>query len=216
MFLEARMITLKIIDSLAKIDKNVNKAIAEHLNRVITRNQTSVLTKCKNLAQNWLVSQPEIQSLISSSPDSLSGQFGIPAGSVRSVVNRIIVAVKNAITPKLVLFNDKLKGGLEINFQPKGFVNLLGLPEGHVIYQGGDLHWLDWLLKRGDNIIVVNYQYNPISGLGRSGLGIMVPGGSFRVPPQFSGTDDNNFITRALVGPDQEKQITQIFQNALK
>jgi hypothetical protein len=116
----------------------------------------------------------------------------------------------------MVKFDNKLKGGIEVNFQPSNFVNLLSLSEGHIVFNGGDLHWLDWLLKRGDNIIVVNYQYNPESGLGRSGLGNMIPGGAFRIPPEYSGTDDDNFVTRALIGTQQEKQISKIFQDILK
>ena len=84
------------------------------------------------------------------------------------------------------------------------------------MYKSGDLHWLDWLLKRGDNMIISNYQYNPQTGLGRSGLGNMVGGGSFRVPPQFSGTVDDNFITRAFLGNNQEKEIFYIIEKALK
>jgi hypothetical protein len=44
----------------------------------------------------------------------------------------------------------------------------------------------------------------------------MVKQGSFRVPPEFSGTKDNNFITRALVGSEQEKEVTDIFIKYLK
>jgi hypothetical protein len=117
---------------------------------------------------------------------------------------------------KFVKFSNTLKGGLEFNFQPSSFANLLALPAGHTIYQDGDLHWLEWLLKRGDSIIVTNYTYNPSSGLGRSGLGNMIPGGAFRVPPQFSGTEDNNFITRALIGPVQEKHLADIFSRIIK
>jgi hypothetical protein len=40
-------------------------------------------------------------------------------------------------------------------------------------------------------------------------------GGSFRVPPQYSGTDTDNFITRALTGSAQEDQITQIINTEL-
>ena len=78
------------------------------------------------------------------------------------------------------------------------------------------MHWLDWLLKRGDSIIVVNYQYNPQTGIGRSKLGNMVDGGSFRIPPQFSGTIDDNFITRSFSGPTQEQQLTKLFKDILE
>jgi hypothetical protein len=209
------MITLRLLDSVSTIQRNINVAISQVINDKITRNQNTILSQCRNLAGGWILSQPEIASLSSSSPDSLAGQFGIPAALVSSVISSIRSAVENSLDVRFIRYNERLRGGLEIYFQPSNFVNLLGLPQGHVIYSGGDLHWLDWLLKRGDNIIVVNYQYNPQSGLGRSGLGTMVLGGSFRVPPQFSGTDDNNFITRALIGTDQEDQISQVIQRAL-
>ena len=74
---------------------------------------------------------------------------------------------------------------------------------------------MDWLLNQGDRIIVVNYSYNPQLGIGRSRLGNMVESGSFRVPPQFSGTPDDNFITRALIGRNQESEISRIFTKEL-
>lgn len=210
------MITLKLTDSIDIIEKKVNKAISEIANDIILKKQSTILSKCKILVNEWILSQPEIISLVSSNQESLAGQFGIPAGSVYSVATAIVSSVQNSISVKIIKFNDNLKGGIEVYFQPKNFNNLLTLPEGHVIYQGGDLHWLDWLLKRGDNIIVANYQYNPQTGIGRSGLGNMISGGSFRVPPQFSGIENNNFITRALIGSEQEKAITKIFQEAFK
>ena len=75
---------------------------------------------------------------------------------------------------------------------------------------------LQWLVERGDEIIVACYSYDAQSGLGRSGLGYMSQGGAFRVPPQFSGTSDDNFITRSLIGRNQERRISKIIQDALK
>ena len=144
----------------------------------------------------------------------MAGQFGI-VGGASAIKQDIVSAVAQSISAKLVKFNTNFVGGLEIYIQPTDFTNLLTLSGGHTIYQGGDLHWLDWLLTKGDAIVISNYQYNAQTGLGRSGLGNMIAGGSFRVPPQFSGTPDNNFITRALVGAEQEKVITKIFQDVL-
>ena len=209
------MITLQITDSLSVIQKNVNEAIAQAINNKIAKSQNKIVADCKSAASSWILSQPEIQSLSSLSPDSLAGQLGIPQALIANIINSIQNAVVNSISIKFIKYSKNLKGGLEIYFQPSDFINLLSLPAGHVIYKGGDLHWLDWLLKRGDNVIVANYQYNPQTGLGRSGLGNMIVGGSFRIPPQFSGTDSNNFITRALIGSSQENQISNIIQRAL-
>lgn len=207
-------ISIVITDSISKIEKEVNSAIAQAINNEISKNLTKILNSAKALIPSWLSSQPEIMSLKSSDPASLAGQFGFNR-SASSIVDSIIQSVVNATEIKFVPYSKNLKGGLELRFQPSTFSNLLALPDGHTTYNGGDLHWLDWLLKRGDNIIVVNYQYNPQTGLGRSGLGNMIPGGSFRIPPQFSGTDSDNFITRAFLGSTQEKQIADIIERIL-
>lgn len=208
-------LSIQLVDSVKTVEKNINKAISDLANDIIARNINRVTASVKSLIPPWISAQPEIQSLLSSSPDSLAGQFGIP-GATSSIISSIINSIVGATEVKFVPYSANLKGGLELRFQPKNFSNLLALPDGHTVYRGGDLHWLDWLLKRGDSIIVTNYQYNPQTGLGRSGLGNMVTGNAFRVPPQFSGTVDNNFITRAFVGPQQETQISDIFKRLLQ
>lgn len=207
-------ISIQIIDSIDKIEKNVNIAIVDLINDIVTRNINKIFLSVKSLIPSWIRLQPEIISLLSSESSSLAGQFGLNT-SADSVVNNIIDSVVNSTEIKFIKYNAKFNGGLELRFQPKDFVNLLSLPDGHTVYRGGDLHWLDWLLKRGDNMIITNYQYNPQTGLGRSGLGNMIVGGSFRVPPQFAGTINNNFITRAFLGSDQEKQIFSIIEKIL-
>jgi len=209
------MITLKLLDSVSEIEKKVNTAIADLANKEINNSRVEILQKCQSLISGWILSQPEIMSLNSSSPDSLAGQFGLIPGQAASATGSIINAVKDSITVKIAKFNNKLQGGITVEFQPANFLNILSIPQGHTSISGGDLHWMDWLLKRGDNIIIVNYQYDPKSGVGRSGLGRMISGGAFRVPPQFSGTDTNNFITRALIGQAQESAIAAIFRNVL-
>ena len=202
-------ISIQILESAKEIEKNINAAIANHINGIISREQNNIVNKVKLLIPSWLESQPEIKSLRSNSINSLVGQFGI-SGDTNAVVDSIITSVKDATSVKFVKYSNNLKGGLELQFQPSTFSNLLGLSAGHTVYKGGDLHWLDWLLLRGDNIIVTNFQYNPSSGFGRSNLGNMVGGGSFRVPPEFSGTKDNNFITRAFVNSTVESQLSDL------
>lgn len=206
-------ISIVLTDSEAQISKNINAAIATYINDTLSKNLNLIVNKVKLLIPRWVMSQPEIVSLSSSDSLSLAGQFGIVNGV--GIGQAIANSVAQATYIKFVKYSNNFNGGLELQFQQADFNNLLSLPEGHTIYRGGDLHWLDWLLKRGDSIIVSNYQYNPATGLGRSGLGNMIGGGSFRVPPQFAGTSDNNFITRALIGTTQEQQITDIIQKIL-
>jgi hypothetical protein len=208
-------ITLKLLESVDQIENNILSAIATQFNSSMKSNKSKILDNVKLLIPPWISSQPEIESLSSGGTSSLIGQFGITISAV-SIINAIISSVVSSTSISVVPYNNKLKGGgIEVNIQPDNFANLLNLPQGHSVYKDGDLHWLDWLLNRGDEIIVVGYEYNPQTGLGRSRLGNMKEGGSFRVPPQFSGTDKDNFITRALTGGEQEKQIAKIFENIL-
>ena len=79
--------------------------------------------------------------------------------------------------------------------------------------KGQSLHWLRWLLKEGAKPIVIGYQYVP-GKAGRSRGGVMMANAqSWRVPPQFSGTDENNFITRAFSG--REKEVQDLFGQLL-
>ena len=204
---------LRITDNITTIQRNINMGIANYINSRISSRRSALISGVSNLIPAWINSQPEIISLQSSDTDSLAGQFGLTSSA--RIVTSIIESITNSVNISIVPFDRNLNGGLELNFQPSDFANLLSLSTGYVRYEGGNLHWLDWLLTKGDTIIITNYQYNPGTGLGRSGLGNMTPGGAFRVPPQYSGTDDNNFITRALSGTTQEQQITRVFNKIL-
>lgn len=206
---------IELTDSIQSIERKVNKAIAEEMNILLMKKKPSIERECKKLVSSWILAQPEIQSLRSSTPDSLSGQFGLIPGADEIAVKDIISAVEDSISASVSRIDDKLNGGILVYFQPSTFTNLLGLTSGHVYYAKGDLHWLDWLLTEGDRIIVVNYSYEPGLGLGRSRLGHMTKTGTFRVPPEFSGTVQNNFITRALIGKGQESDIFNVFKKAL-
>ena len=91
---------------------------------------------------------------------------------------------------------------------------LSSLSVGQVATLSGNLPWLHWLLMRGGSPIIIGFRYKADGG-GRTGGGIMIPGGVFRIPLEYSGTVDDNFITRALAGKEQEEEITRIFQEIL-
>ena len=72
------------------------------------------------------------------------------------------------------------------------------------------------MLTQGNATIITGYEYNAGTGLGRSGGGNMKSGGAWRVPPEYAGTLDDNFVTRALRGPMQAKDIARIFQSLFR
>jgi hypothetical protein len=204
------MITLKLLDGLRDIEKKINQASSEVLNSKSTRALPYLKNNIRLLISESILNQPEIQSLYGG---YLQGAFG--SLDTPKAIQAIKDAVVNSISVDFTKFNKQLKGGFAINVQPADFINLLSIPEGHTLYEGGDLHWMDWLLTKGDAVIVANYYYDPKTGIGRTGLGNMKTGGAFRIPPEFSGIQNNNFITRALTHPLVIEQINKLLQESV-
>lgn len=206
---------LRLVDSVAKIERDMQLALIADINTYLNKKKNIITDKLKRSARSWILAQPEMNSLKGSSMAySLHSLFGIRSGNEMGIVEKIADAVVDSIEVKFSRVDKNFKGGLTFTIQPSDFQNLLGLPEGHVATQKGvDLHWLNWLLIEGDSVVVVGYQYDA-SGDGRSGVGRMVTGGSFRVPPSFSGTASNNFVTRAFI--NKQKEVEKILSEVLR
>jgi hypothetical protein len=113
-------------------------------------------------------------------------------------------------------------GGLEIGVLQADFADILSLPEASIVDASGNvLPWLEWLLLRGDQIIIAGHQIQfgnfPNS---RSGNAIMIEDDSqaWRIPPIFSGVINDNWLTRVL---DQSMRViedlfTRIVERHLK
>lgn len=207
-------LTVELLESDRTIQKKIYGSIAQDLNNRIKRNTNKTKRSFLEAVEGWVRSQPEIGSLVGKGVfGSLNAQFGLPIGTAENAVNQIVFAVVKSMEINIRPIDTRLKGLVEFSFQPKDFFNILGLQSGHVLTEkGGDLHWLDWLLTQGDRTIVVGWNYVP-APVGRSGGGEMNVGGLWRVPPEFSGTLGDNFITRAF--KSREKEITSILQGLL-
>jgi len=207
-------ISVTLNDSTAEISKRIFKILSTQINVTILKNRAKVLRIFKVAVKDWLRKSPEIISLLAQGvPQSLNALFGLPPGAANSAVDSIINAVADSAEIKISRITSNFTGEILFNFQENSLSNLISLPEGHQITMfGEDLHWLDWLITKGDTIIVKGFSYEPSKG-GRSGGGTMTIGGSFRVPPEHAGVLGNNFITRALEG--KEKEITNILTQLL-
>lgn len=197
---------LRITSGIKKIQKDINAALARDVNVRMGRNKAKVLRAIQIASTVWLESQPEIQSLRQTSvPGSLSSVFGIPEGEAGPIVDQIVMAIVNSIELNVSRSNEFTKTFIEVNFQPRNFNNILSISGTTVITENsGKLPWLEWLLTKGDAIVISGYYYSPSYNKGRSGGGLMLPGRSFRVPPEFAGTVEDNFITRTFNGKQEE------------
>lgn len=202
-------LTLKLVKTDNAILKDLQKALAKDVNVKIQKNKKKIEQHIKSAITRWIAEQPEIIDLINDGvPGSLNAQLGFPTGTAAGAINAIIDAVVQTVEVLITPIKSNLQGGLEFRIQPSSFSGLLGLPAGFIISEGGvQLHWLDWLLNQGSNVIITGYNYVPSSD-GRSGGGTMEIGSMWRIPPQFSGTPSDNFISRAL--SKRDKELTKI------
>ena len=150
----------------------------------------------------------------------LQGAFGLRRGTEARVVEDIIRSISNSvyveIKPVMPVRGKDLKGGMSIYIQPSDFSNLFNLSSGIVKTEKLDLlPWLRWLLTEGDRVLIGDAEVRYKKGTGRSGLAAMSKGtGVFRVPPSYSGTEDNNFITRAFA--NSEGRLIHLIQQNLR
>jgi hypothetical protein len=206
-------ISIKLVDSKAQFARAVNKALSEELNNNLKKNKDRALKQVKSLIPAWIEEQPEIQSILDQGVfGSLNAQFGFIVGTAPEAVSAIVSAVSESVFVEFGQVKSDLSGGITFYFQPDTFSNLLSLPQASIPALTGPLPWLEWLLTRGSTTIVSGYSYNPDDS-GRSGGGTMRLGSAWRVPPQFAGTIEDNFISRALL--NREKELSSILRGAI-
>jgi hypothetical protein len=205
-------VSLKLLESNGAIQKMIKREMAKRLNKSFVGEFAGKLQQqISTAATEWLMESPE---LIAVAYGPLKGDFGIPKGKSTTEANAIIDAVLRTIHVEIIPFDNRLRGGLVIRIQPADFQNIFARIHPVVTEKGEPVDWIRWLLERGDDIVVAKYHVVPdSSGRSRSGDALMSQGGMFRVRPEYSGTLDDNAITRVFKGkgPELAKMIHSHF-----
>ena len=194
-------VRINLKDDVKTVEKKIAQSISEQLNNKLRISVDKIKRDVKVFVRNLLKISPEIQSLRNG---ELRGAFGIPQ-AIDPTFEIIEAIVQSIDVTHTIVSGGRggLTGGLTIEAQPADLSNLLSLPNSKVVTEKGvTLPWLQWLLTLGDKIIITEFEVNYEDGAGRSGLASMSKGGTFRVNPSFSGTTENNFITRAFDGSE--------------
>jgi hypothetical protein len=196
-------ISLKLVESDGAIQKMIKREMAKRLNKSFVGGFAGKLRdQIKTAAIEWLMESPELRAV---AYGPLKGDFGIPKGQAVSEADKIIDAVLRSIHVEIIPFDNRLRGGLEIRIQPTDFQNIFARIDPVITEKGERLDWVRWLLERGDDIVVAKYHVVPdSSGRSRSGDALMSQGGMFRVRPAYSGTLEDNAITRVFKGKGLE------------
>jgi hypothetical protein len=164
----------------------------------------------KEIVRASIMSTPEYRSL---QGGSLQGELGVtfPAERITAIIDTWV----NNIVVETIVSKDPLLS-IDIGFLQEGYADVLSLPEASYEYEKGTIPWLEWLLLEGDKRIIRSYKFSPTQRGSRTGLGIMVPKSraGWQVPSEFSGTETNNFATRAFDGVDTK--IEKIVESVIR
>lgn len=183
-----------------QITKNILNILINKIDKNILSILPAIQSQIKKLVQNALRSEPEYASLKSG---TLKAEFGIPNSES---IDMVVDALTNSLfveTKRLKISGNIIVGGFILKMiQSDNISDIIYTDIASVIdtSKGYRLPWLEWLLLRGTDDIVINYdvKYGP-SSFSRTNLAIMVPANTnWSVPKSFAGTTQNNWTTRAI------------------
>lgn len=216
------MLTLKLVlkEDIPTINGRILNSFRLHLNSVFKRAAASIQKRIGDVCELLIKRAPEYQQLLTG---ELLGELGVP--DVEGRLNAILRTIKSSCevetTPLMLQAGGNLSGGLVIKMIQSDFLDILSLSEAEYITEKGvNIQWLDWLLTQGDRIIVMGYDIKlnlspQEKHRSRTGLGLMERGSGWRVPPIYSGTQDDNFITRSFKLNEVEKLLLEIVEEEI-
>lgn len=201
----ARLVTgIRLTDSIDVIERRVVRAFARELDARVKKVAVDIQNDIANNIGKIFPTTPEYMSLTSGG--DLARHFGIPQNEAIQKMDAIINTLANSVrvryTKITVGAGNRLNGGITVYAFLEDFSDILALSESKVTTnKGQQLPWLEWLTIEGDKIIITNHEitYGPYP-TSRAGGTIMrkTTTGTWKVPLQYSGTPDDNWITRAI------------------
>lgn len=185
-------------------ERDIIKALQEETNSILSRASTHIKLKIRKMIQYRITNSPEYKSLVNHG--QLQGELGLPnpKQAMDDILNIWIKSIRITLRPAKTTGND-IKAFLDIDMIDGTFQDVLGSPSASFTTDSGqDIPWLEWLLTAGDAVLVRGYDIVFNSKYSRTGLNIMLKSitANWRMPPEFSGTVNDNFVTRALEGID--------------
>jgi hypothetical protein len=216
-------LTVHLTQSNREIAKQVMRRIAIRADKAMKAMAIGGRSVLKSVVQQAILDTDEMESLRGG---KLQGQLGLYPSLATNVPQDIAEAVADSIEliarKTFVKGSVGLQGGLSISIQPTDFSNIANMPDSSIKYYSKrynrivTLDWLDWLLKRGQEIIVSDYIVE-YGGHGRSGQAKMKrsTGSVWRVDSAYSGTVDDNFISRALNDPSVRNNMLKVLNQLM-
>jgi hypothetical protein len=206
---------INLVETQDEIEDKILRALRPEVNKYLKKIFDNIKPQVINIVTKAIINSPEYNSLLSG---QLKYEFGLPDSDSR--INTILQFWKkvNAEYKTVLIQRKKLVGGFVINMIDQSYADVLNLSVSSFITEKGSiLNWLEWLLLFGNKTIIKDYTVeigpNPRS---RTGQAVMkgIQKSKWSVPSQFSGTPNDNWITRAI--DSATPQINKLFNQAIK
>lgn len=192
-----------VITPIAEIDRRIKGCVADKMNDSTRDSLSGIRDRVEELLERHIRDSHEVKEILSG---NLRHQLGATTDEARAVVEHLVDSLKRSIDIDFKRFRvsgGKIGGSLTVSCFPKTLIDeMSSFPQANFLTKKGvNIEWMKWLLTLGDRIIVKRYDVDYVRTRGsRSGGATMKPTKvrGWRVPPSFSGTRTDNFITRAL------------------
>ena len=188
--------------SRSEFKNNVQAALAKKISNQKGSVQASLNSSIDNIVLNRLISAvPTIQG------DDYY-QLGVP--DINERIQSILRTVAANTTITVSSGGGKSFFTINIGVLKGDYADLLNLPEAvftddNKLGNAVVIPWLSWLLLEGTSPVVDKSFYDNKPQYARiPGGGFMINNGFFSVPASIAGTVDDNFLTRALRGIEDD------------
>lgn len=200
--------SLKLLDSSKEIEQKILRAMLPEIVSLMNKGMTNLKRNLPIIIRNAIIATPEYDSL---SLGKLKYEFGIDNvdSKLASLISVWSTNIQYSYQAPTIVAN-KIKSSLSASMIRADFSDVLYTDFAAVVdtVRGYSLPWLEWLLLEGNKTIIKNYEV--IMGpnrASRTGLALMKPARkSWKVPSEFSGTRNDNWITRAIDGAESDIQ----------
>lgn len=188
----------------AQIQRVLVEGLMEILSAAVTQSVPVIRERAQLVIREAIQKSDEYDSILNG---KLWHELGIvnPGRCLSAIIARIEESVEVAVLPFRHNGRELTSGGLRLQAVQANFEDILGLPEAtfqSVSKRNGtvyDIDWLQWLLTGGGSVIIDDFHFVGRTRGSRTGYGVMAKSGTWAVPPEFAGTIQDNWLTRAML-----------------
>jgi hypothetical protein len=182
-------LNVRLKETSGQIKQKIQAAFTRKISNALKIAAPHIETRIRVLFGDVMFSSSVYRSL---SGGVLHGQLGMNDGQER--LEEIIETWSNSFAVTTTATSLRVQG-VEADYS-----DVLSMSEALFITPENRfaLEWLKWLLTEGTTDMVPDYRFVSGGAGSRTGFGVMRQPGSWQVPLQFSGTQNDSFVTRAI------------------